>query len=402
LPDNGNYVLAGQQHSFARPNVAGWTDYTVQTRIKLVNGSLHLSVRENTGGGHIRYFIGVSLDKIWLSKQIKDDFFDLDQRGQAIGLDKWYTVKAVLQGNNVKVYLDDKVLIDYTDHENPILSGSFSFETSLGESLAYFDDVSVRVSQAEYSPTPVSTASVTFPDRNLDEAVRSALEKQAGEEITAADLANLSRVDAGKRGITDLTGIQYCINLDGIELQENQINDISALSSLSKLTLLALHENQISDISALSSLTNLIELYIDENQISDITVLSSMTMLRELHASGNQISDVSALSSLTSLIELWIIANQITDISPLSTLTNLTDLQLKYNRISDISTLASLTNLSFLDLDFNRISDIQPLVANSGLSAGDRVSLRGNPLSSESLNVYIPQLEQRGVIVTIK
>jgi hypothetical protein len=47
----------------------------------------------------------------------------------------------------------------------------------------------------------------------------------------------------------------------------------------------------------------------------------------------------------------------------------------------------------------NNISDISPLVENSGISAGDFVGLSGNPLSTDSINVYIPQLEARGVIV---
>jgi len=47
----------------------------------------------------------------------------------------------------------------------------------------------------------------------------------------------------------------------------------------------------------------------------------------------------------------------------------------------------------------NSIVDISPLVANSGLSEGDTVYLRGNPLSDTSLNEYIPQLEERGVKV---
>ena len=47
----------------------------------------------------------------------------------------------------------------------------------------------------------------------------------------------------------------------------------------------------------------------------------------------------------------------------------------------------------------NNIRDISPLVMNSGLSEGDFVHLGGNPLSDESINVYIPQLLERGVNV---
>jgi len=38
-------------------------------------------------------------------------------------------------------------------------------------------------------------------------------------------------------------------------------------------------------------------------------------------------------------------------------------------------------------------------VANSGLWAGDTVWLQNNPLSTTSVDVYIPQLEARGVNV---
>ena len=73
------------------------------------------------------------------------------------------------------------------------------------------------------------------------------------------------------------------------------------------------------------------------------------------------------------------------------------------NQISDISSLSPLTNLSVLSLYNNQISDISPLVANAGLSAGDVVDLRNNPLSDEALNDYIPALQARGgeVIFTI-
>jgi hypothetical protein len=38
-------------------------------------------------------------------------------------------------------------------------------------------------------------------------------------------------------------------------------------------------------------------------------------------------------------------------------------------------------------------------VENPGLGPGDRVYLTGNPLSPDSINVYIPQLQARGVTV---
>ena len=84
----------------------------------------------------------------------------------------------------------------------------------------------------------------------------------------------------------------------------------------------------------------------------------------------------------------------------MSGLSNLEYLGLWDNNISDISPLAGLINLQDLDLVSNNISDISPLVENSGLAAEDMVYLSDNPLSITSVDVYISQLEERGVIVT--
>jgi len=83
----------------------------------------------------------------------------------------------------------------------------------------------------------------------------------------------------------------------------------------------------------------------------------------------------------------------------LTNLTGLTSLSLDGNGMNDISLLANLTALDELWLSHNQISDISPLVDNPGLSYGDKVYLWNNPLTSTSINTYIPQLQGRGVIV---
>jgi len=47
----------------------------------------------------------------------------------------------------------------------------------------------------------------------------------------------------------------------------------------------------------------------------------------------------------------------------------------------------------------NQIRDISPLVDNPGLGVGDLVSLKDNPLSPDSIDIYLPQLRERGVTV---
>jgi Leucine-rich repeat (LRR) protein len=353
-----------------------------------------------------------------------------------------------------------------------------------------------------------SSAPITFPDPNLEAAIREAVGKPTGS-IYASDLAGLTVLDAMERGIDNLTGLEHCTSLTWLILDNNEVSDISPLAGLTNLAELDLYGNQISDVSPLASLTNLEWLSLIDNQISDISPLAGLTNLTNLHLSNNQISDISPLAgltnlarldlhdnqissisplagltnlgwlslhhneisgisplagltnltglflsnnqisdispvarlanlthlyltynqisdispvaSLTSLVELDLPINQITDISPLAGLTNLIYLYLYGNEISDISPLAGLTNLAFLGLnnnqisdisplaglanlaylyvEFNQISDISPLVDNVGLGEGDYVRLWNNPLSETSVNVYIPQLEARGVNV---
>jgi Leucine-rich repeat (LRR) protein len=115
---------------------------------------------------------------------------------------------------------------------------------------------------------------------------------------------------------------------------------------------------------------------------------------------SNQIRDTCPLVGLTNLTELWLGNNGISDISPLANLTNLTWLHLYDNQIADICPLASLIKLWWVQVDDNQISDIVPLIDNEGLLEGDTVRLENNPLSSGSVNMYIPELEARGVTVS--
>ena len=205
-------------------------------------------------------------------------------------------------------------------------------------------------------PVQMATADdmVNIPDQNLEAVIREAISKPIGD-IYESDLLGLWKLDASWRDIADLNGLEYCTNLRQLRLWENQISDISPLSSLTSLT--------------------------------------------ELNLMGSQISDISPLSGLTSLTELNLMGDQISDISPLSGLTSLTTLYLWGSQLSDISPLSGLTSLRTLTLWGDQISDIEPLVDNPGLSSGDYVYLSDNPLSTTSIDTYIPQLEARGVEV---
>jgi len=217
---------------------------------------------------------------------------------------------------------------------------------------------------------------IQFADANLEAAIRRAMGLPE-RPVYPSDLEGLTYLHASGQNILDLSGLEHCTRLTGLYLGGNHISDVSPLSALASLTRLYLGDNRISDIAPLANLTNLTEIYLYRNQISDI----------------------SPLSSLANLTRLSLGYNEISDISPLANLTNLTRLYIEHNRISYIAALASLTSLTELHLGWNQISDIAPLVDNPGLGEGSWVDIRKNPLSADSIDTCIPQLEARGVHV---
>ena len=283
-------------------------------------------------------------------------------------------------------------------------------------------------------------SAVEIPDPNLRAAIEWELGKSPGAEITAQEMATLTyRLEAANANISDLTGLEFAIDLeilylrnnsisdisalagltslDYLDLSNNSISDISALAGLSSLYYLDLSNNNISDISPLAGLTSLDNLYLSNNSISDISALVGLTSLDNLDLSNNNISDISALAGLTDLLWLYLSNSSISDISVLAGLTSLDYLDLSNNSISDISALAGLTSLDYLDLSNNSISDISalaglssldgldlsnnnisdlfPIVANTGWNLNDWVEVSGNPLGDTSINTYFLTLGGR-------
>jgi Leucine-rich repeat (LRR) protein len=242
-------------------------------------------------------------------------------------------------------------------------------------------------------------------------------------DVTAlTNLSNLTFLNLDQNQISNINPLSGLKNLNELHLMNNQVIDVSAISNLTGLRVLDLSDNKISNINPLSKVTNLVNLNLNKNQINEVTALTGLVNLKYLYLSWNKISNITPLSGLINLENLQSGVNQISDISAAANLSNLTNLTLTMNSISDISALSNLTKLKFLDisrngitnidvlvklknivhmsLSENQIVDITSLVKNEGLDNGDNLTLRGNPLNGTSINVFIPQLRQRGVKIS--
>ncbi len=140
--EKDNRILSGSGHRWAYPDVSGWTDYTIKTDIKIIRGGLHFNIRYNTGEVSSRYFLGIHQSGLYLKKQIGEDFFDLIELSKPLNLKKWNKFKISVEGNNIKVYINNTLKINYNDDDIPIRTGGFAFET-LDKSRVDIDNITV-------------------------------------------------------------------------------------------------------------------------------------------------------------------------------------------------------------------------------------------------------------------
>ena len=241
-------------------------------------------------------------------------------------------------------------------------------------------------------PKPIPGTVVHIPDPNLRAVIAEALGKGPNAPITVEEMEGLEKLEAGDRGIQDLTGLQFATNLRQLNLIRNnrhQFTDLSPIAGLINLKYLRFGSRYVSDLSPLAGLINLKTLHIDWTKIfdlspltgliklehlwfdisnvSDLSPLGGLTNLKSVGTWGSPISDLSPLAGLTNLEEVNICGGDISDLTPLLELPNLTELYLRGNGISDISSIAGLTGLTRLNLEDNDISDVSPLGALTNL-----------------------------------
>ena len=277
-----------------------------------------------------------------------------------------------------------------------------------------------------------------------------------------SDLFGLSFLSLKDNAVSDLGPLSSLAALTILDLTNNHVSDVAPLAGLPGLRLLNLSDNDLSDIAPLAGLSGLWSLDLSDTGVSDIgplvrreiwdldaglallalfdTPLDATSInehiptleswgvlvfhlrfsfdipgtpvaladpvLRGLVAqavaqSRVHVDDPVTRESLGGLTSLQAFNAGVSDLSGLDAARDLADVFLGSNLVSDLTPLAALRKLEGLDLSDNLISDLAPLVDNPNVNAGDWITLTGNPLSEESLNVHVPALRDRGVHVGV-
>ena len=243
-----------------------------------------------------------------------------------------------------------------------------AWTSSFGDIIFALDFPESFTPPTDTTPTTPG-AVVRIPDPNLRAAIAEALGKSPNALITSEDIEKLINLNARSREIQDLTGLQFAINLQRLDLEgeSNQISDISPIAGLTNLRFLRLAKNPISDISPVRGLTNLEELWLNDTSVSDLSPLAGLSNLKDLRISRTNVPDLSQVAGLISLEHLNFSNYYISDLSPLAGLINLKRVSQWANPISDLSPLAGLTKLEVIDFCGGYISDLTPLAGLAGL-----------------------------------
>ena len=137
--------------------------------------------------------------------------------------------------------------------------------------------------------------------RNFTEAVNAHFFGNLDHTVTVSDLSNLDGyLDLSDSDITDLAGLEYCVNLTDLNLSGNSIARIDRIAKLFRLKSLFLSENEIELIGAVNGLHDLEELDISFNNIEDLSPLLGVESLLYVNAMGNPIKDITTIEALTA------------------------------------------------------------------------------------------------------
>jgi hypothetical protein len=73
-----------------------------------------------------------------------------------------------------------------------------------------------------------------FPDPKLEAVVRKYVfdKRDTDKPLVEADVINISTIEGKGLGVTNLTGLEKCVNLASLDLAKNRVRDLGALAGM--------------------------------------------------------------------------------------------------------------------------------------------------------------------------
>ncbi len=114
-----------------------WTDYKLRLRVKVEQGFVEINTRMSGAEGN--YAVSLFGNQLILAKDVKPRI-DCETKDYSFNPGQFYDIRVELKGDNIKIYVDEELQIDYVDTDNPVLAGHVGLYIS---DKAYIDYVIV-------------------------------------------------------------------------------------------------------------------------------------------------------------------------------------------------------------------------------------------------------------------
>ena len=269
--------------------------------------------------------------------------------------------------------------------------------TVTGSDGTLTDTITVTINVSDVDE-PQATV-VNIPDATLRAKIETALNKKSGDPITAAEMATLTRLNAGSANISDLTGLKFATNLTYLNLYNNNLKILPAgvFEGLSKVTTLNLRRNPLTTIKtgAFNGLSSLTELDLRYMQLTIIEggAFNGLDNLQTLNLYDNEITTLptGVFEGLNNVTSLNLRSNLLKTIKTgaFNGLSSLTKLDLRAMQLETIESLAfnGLDSLQTLDLYDNNLATL-PTNVFEGLNKVTSLNLKRNPLKTIKIGAF--------------
>lgn len=234
-------------------------------------------------------------------------------------------------------------------------------------SISMKDDLSQVLGSNREEILDRSTAEV--PNNVLKKVINTQLGKEPGSKIQKIELEYLRKLNGDvadykienqkklvnvTHGIDNITGLEYAINLEWVDLSENEIRDLSPIKDAHNIKWLEVDRNYISSLDALSNMKKLEHLNIYNNAgITDLTPISRLKTIKwiDMHhcSRGKDPLNVEVLADLENLEYLSIETNLVEDISFVKSLKKLSTFSCNNTFVTDVEAVQGLAAASWMD-----------------------------------------------------